>query len=256
MTLATFTRGNGRRDVLFLHGFLGSGRNLSSLSQRLVDLRPDLQVIVADLPGHGTSPSLMPPYTFHALADPVVDFVKASPRPCVIVGHSMGGRVALEAAASAPKQVDKVILLDIAPGPIGDRNEDLEAVAKALLAAPETAQNRAEMRDGLLAHGLSTALSDWLLMNLRSENGALTWRIDRRALKELGLATRGDDLWPTAERVAHKVVAAYGDRSRYVTKEDVARMESLGIRTHAFHSGHYLHVDAMEPLAQWLAEEI
>lgn len=257
MTLFTFTRGNGPHQVLFLHGFLGSGRNLSSLAQRLSELRPDLTITVADLPGHGASSPMTPPYALPSLVEPVRAFVQTLVPPVTIVGHSMGGRVAIEVAAALGKHVEQVIAIDIAPGPIGDRNEDLERVAKAMLAAPERAESRAQMKEGMLAMGLTSALADWLLMNLVNDGkGALVWRTDRDALVKFGVASRTDNLWPAAERIAHKLRVAYGTRSPFVTPEDVARIEALGAHVQAFESGHYVHVDALEALAEWLSQTI
>src|SRR6476619_7097698 len=113
MTLATFTKGTGPKRVLFLHGFLGSGRNLTSLAQRVSELRPDLTITIGDLPGHGTSPPMQPPYTLRALVEPTVHFIDTLGAPLAIVGHSMGGRVAIEAAVARPELVRQVILIDI-----------------------------------------------------------------------------------------------------------------------------------------------
>jgi pimeloyl-ACP methyl ester carboxylesterase len=255
--LATFTRGNGKKHVLFLHGFLGSGRNLTSLAQRLSELRPDLTITVGDLPGHGASPPMIPPYALPALVEPTVRSVDVLPAPLVIAGHSMGGRVAIEAAVARPARVAQVILIDIAPGPIGDRNKDLESVARALVAAPATAQSRGEMRDHLLATGLSNSLADWLLMNLVNDGaGTLRWRIDRAALLEFGKASRSDDLWADAEAVAAKLQVVYGSRSGFVTDDDRARLRAMGVAPHPLDAGHFVHVEALEPLAAWLGATI
>ena len=261
MTLAHFKRGEGSRTVLLLHGFLGSGRNLTSLAQRLSEARSDLTIISADLPGHGTSPPMQPPYDLRALVEPVVAFADALPAPLAIVGHSMGGRVGVEAANQRPDRVAQVLLLDIAPGPIGDRNTDLETVARALLAAPASFASRTEARAALMQHGLSAALADWLLMNLANVGGndgggRLVWRIDRQALVDFGKASRGDDLWPHAEAIAQKLALAYGRRSGFVTHADRARLAELGVETHALDAGHYLHVDALDALVAWLAARL
>ena len=130
-------------------------------------------------------------------------------------------------------------------------------MARALLSAPETARSRAEMRDVLLATGLPAHLCDWLLMNLVNDGtGTLRWRIDRQALVDFGKASRGDNLWDDAEAIAPKLSVIYGDRSGFVTADDLARLRSLSVTPHALPAGHFVHVDALEPLAALLASTI
>ncbi|HVQ77182.1 MAG TPA: alpha/beta fold hydrolase, partial [Candidatus Binatia bacterium] len=100
--------GAGPSPVLLLHGFLGSGRNLGGLARRLAAGDPGLSVITLDLTGHGSSPPL--PSGAHAapggadlamLAGDVLATADALGlrAPVPIVGHSLGGRVALRAAS-------------------------------------------------------------------------------------------------------------------------------------------------------------
>lgn len=266
--LNTSRRGNGRAPVLLLHGFLGSGRNLASLAQVLSEHDPSRCFILADMPGHGSSPALPEAPSFIALAEPVAALTAALAAefsaPCDVIGHSMGGRVGLWTLAHSAGSVGRVMMLDVAPGPIGDRNADLERVVLSMLAAPETTATRGEMKDALLGSGLRPALADWLIMNLhtvaRSDAGeTLGWRFDRQKLYALGLATRGDDLWPEAERAAHRLACIYGGRSPFVTAVDVARLEALGAHCQRLDdAGHFVHVDAFKELtlllSAWLAE--
>jgi esterase len=257
--LAFFERGDGEKPVLMLHGYLGSARNLGSLSQKLCEARPDLKLFVCDLPGHGGSAPLSSPPTFESLVGPIQRFVsdlaQRFGQPVAAVGHSMGGRVSLAVSQRAP--VSQVVLLDIAPGPIGDRNKDLEVLARALVEAPAVVNSRDEMRDHLLGVGLSRMLSDWLLMNLVGNGDTLVWRLDRDALVALGRATRDDDLWAAAENLGPQLSCAYGERSGFVHTEDVLRLTELGAKVVAIaNAGHFVHVEALEFLTQTLASLI
>ena len=79
---------------------------------------------------------MTPPYTLRALVEPTVHFVDTLPSPLVMVGHSMGGRVSIEAAVARPDHVAQVILIDIAPGPIGDRNKGSRRRGARLVVGP------------------------------------------------------------------------------------------------------------------------
>ncbi|WP_116200325.1 alpha/beta fold hydrolase [Amycolatopsis circi] len=84
--------GQGELPALLLHGLGATGAVWDGLTGLL-----DRRVLVPDLPGHGGSPQL-PEYTFEALAAAVADAFD-EPGPVAVVGHSLGGVVALELAS-------------------------------------------------------------------------------------------------------------------------------------------------------------
>jgi pimeloyl-ACP methyl ester carboxylesterase len=243
--LATFRRGSGSTPVLMLHGFLGSGRNLASLAQRLSETDPALSITVCDLLGHGASAKLPPVLTFAAVSAPVVSLLNSSPVPVVLIGHSLGGRVALHAAAACPSKVRGCILLDAAPGPVGDRGALLEQVTAVLLGAPATVQRREEMHIWLTSSGLTPALADWLCTNLRSEpGGSLGWRFDRAALAKLGRLSQGNDLWSEAVALGPRLALISGGASGFVQEQDRRRAHAGGSFSEVIAgAGHFLHVD-------------
>ncbi len=256
--ISFFERGGGEKPVLMLHGYLGTGRNLASLTQRLSEARPDLRFYVCDLPGHGASEPLDEAKSFRSLVEPVrrfsEDLRQRLGRPLAAVGHSMGGRVALSIAALEPEVIEAVTMIDIAPGPIGDRNTNLEHVARAYASAPVEASSRDDMRAHLMAAGLTRPLADWLLMTLRPEGERLVWRVDRAALIALGAATRSDDLWQEAQAVGQKLTCIYGETSSFIDDDDRARLRALGARVIGIaNAGHFVHVDALEALTTTLS---
>mmetsp|Transcript_20063 Transcript_20063/g.24721 ORF Transcript_20063/g.24721 Transcript_20063/m.24721 type:complete len:201 (+) Transcript_20063:54-656(+) len=100
---------NGRRTVIFLHGLLGSGKNLRNPAKKLTQSYPDdIAALLLDLRGHGNSnhdPNLrplQPPHTIHNCAFDIIQTMTTlgltgenhSPIGCV--GHSFGGRCALQ----------------------------------------------------------------------------------------------------------------------------------------------------------------
>jgi lipase len=95
---------DGQR-VVCLHGVTSHGRHFTKLAEAL----PDFHVLAPDLLGHGSSP-YEPPWDLEAHLDAIVETVGVA--PAVLVGHSFGGRLALELATRAPKLVPKLVLLD------------------------------------------------------------------------------------------------------------------------------------------------
>jgi pimeloyl-ACP methyl ester carboxylesterase len=254
--------------VVLLHGLLGSGRNLAALARRWSQLDPALRLVALDLTGHGTSPPLPPGADLVTLARDVVATLESLelPLPVRVVGHSLGGRVALKARALRPDAIDLVDLLDIAPGPVVLEGAESKVAMSHLLEAPAELPSREAARQWLIARSqradgsvqdgrLTLPLIEWLLMNLVNEGGVYRWRVARGALAELHDRVLGEDLWPTlAPRVAPHTRCVRGGLSRYVSSQDVQRFAAVGAPPVATlpEAGHFVHVDALEPLLQWL----
>jgi pimeloyl-ACP methyl ester carboxylesterase len=237
--------GDGPRPLALLHGFLGSGRNLATLARGLAAGAPAYAVYVFDLPGHGGSPPLPPDADLAALARALLASTRAlSPGPWTLVGHSLGGRVALQTAALEPSALARLTLLDISPSAAAPGGETATVVA-ALLGAPAEATSRALFRDWFAGAGLSAAVSDWLLLNLARDGDVLRWRIDRAALAALYPRINAADLWAAVESPrTYGVHAVRGGRSPYLPDADVRRLEAAGARVDTIEgAGHFLHVD-------------
>jgi len=251
--LAFTTRGNGGRAVVALHGFLGSARNLGAMIRAWTARDAAVRVLAPDLLGHGASPPMPEPPSLEALAAGVLRWLDELGEPRVdIVGHSLGGRVALAARARAPERIGRIELLDITPGPIPET--DTDRVLSVLLTAPD----RADARDPIVEHlrqgGLSAGLVRWLSMNLeRGPDGSIAWRIDRHRLADFHHRTRGESLWSWVEARPGGLRWLVGGRSPFVSADDVARLERLGIPIETIPAaGHFVHVDATDAVVDWL----
>jgi len=73
--------------------------------------RLGLRTLALDLPGFGCSPLVEGPLTPAALAEPVIEFVRTLERPPILMGMSLGGRVALEVALREPERVRGLVLV-------------------------------------------------------------------------------------------------------------------------------------------------
>lgn len=244
--LQFFARGDGPRSLLLLHGFIGSGRNLASLAARWSALNPTLRILVPDQLGHGASPALPEPPTLDALAAAARELLHAQHADdAVLVGHSLGGRVALRLAT---ERTPHVVLLDISPSPI-TLTDGLETVLTVLLAAPAAAASRREMHAFFTDRGVPTALADWALMNLIASPEGLQWRIDRDALRRLNDNASAQDLWPEARRLAPFLTSVRGANSQFVSEADVMKFAQLAVPVVTLAgAGHFLHVDQPQAL--------
>ncbi|MBX5480253.1 MAG: alpha/beta hydrolase [Myxococcaceae bacterium] len=258
MKLNAFVVGQGTRGTVLLHGFLGSGRNLRTLATRWAERDPSRIFLLPDLAGHGASPNVDDTTDLRSMGRDVIETARAAgfEGPLDLVGHSLGGRVALAAALAAPEEVAQVVLLDIGPGPIDGDTSESGRVLDVLIQAPALAAERRTLRQFLMDHGLSGALADWLMMNVEPKDGGYGWRFDRAALRTLHARVNREDLWPAlrSRPSTLSVSVIRGGRSPYVSHAEAKRMEQAGWRVFTLpEAGHYVHVDALEALLDRLA---
>jgi pimeloyl-ACP methyl ester carboxylesterase len=234
------------RAVVVLHGFLGSRRNVATLARRLGEHLPSLTVTALDLPGHGDGRPLPAGADLAALAHAVLEDARARglAEPLALVGHSLGGRVALRACLLQPSAIAHATLLDIGPSARESDGETADVVA-ALLAAPDAAPSREVFRAHFRTAGLAHDIVEWLLLSLEPASGGYRWRIDRAALASLRTRTAAEDLWPAIEGPRdYSLHCVRGALSGYVNDDDRGRLIAAGCPVDTVEgAGHFLHVE-------------
>jgi len=104
--------GVGRPPLVILHGLLGSSRNWQAVG---ADLAPGFHVFALDLRNHGRSPHA-DEMTYPAMVDDVLGWLDAQGLTRVtLMGHSLGGKVAMLLACRHPDRVERLVVVDIAP---------------------------------------------------------------------------------------------------------------------------------------------
>ncbi|MBK8589318.1 MAG: alpha/beta hydrolase [Sandaracinaceae bacterium] len=120
-TLAhTIVRAEGKtptRSLLFLHGILGTRANWRGIARRLVDERPELSVVLVDVRGHGDSLGMPGPSTIEQAARDLraLEAVLETPVRGAL-GHSFGGKVAMQYALDRADPLDTLFVIDSSPG--------------------------------------------------------------------------------------------------------------------------------------------
>jgi pimeloyl-ACP methyl ester carboxylesterase len=98
-------------DLVIAHGLYGSGRNWGVIGKRLADSR---RVLAVDMRNHGES-HWFETHGYHDLAADLAQVLEQQPRPCDVLGHSMGGKAAMVLALTRPELVNRLVVADIAP---------------------------------------------------------------------------------------------------------------------------------------------
>lgn len=165
--------------MVLLHGLFGSGANLGALAR---SLRESFLVYNPDLPNHGRSGWLDKPDLPH-MADALQDWMQSEGLAHAhFVGHSLGGKVAMQVALTSPDSVESLVVADIAPVAYPPRHD----VVFAALAAVEAAhcENREEAAEVMAGHIQDVRVIQFLLTSLqRGDTGSLAWRFDLRGIE-------------------------------------------------------------------------
>ena len=245
--LASTTYGDHGPRLVLLHGLFGQGRNFTGVARALAD---EARVTLLDLPDHGRSP-WSAEFSYEAMADRVAtDLAVVAPgERWGVVGHSMGGKVAMLAALRHPALVERLCVVDVPPATtdavsgFGTYVAALRAVDLASLADRATA-------DRVVATGVpDPSVRGFLLQNLRREGSGTQarWRW------QMNLDLLGDRLpaiagWPAGPFGTYEgpVLWLAGNDSAYVRPEDAPAMRALFPRVRLVRvkgAGHWVHAD-------------
>ena len=220
---------------MLLHGILGSSTNWRSFARRVSG-----EVVLADLRGHGRSPTPAGPHTVEACAcdlEPLGDFDR-------VVGHSFGGKVAL--LFGHLHGVEDVWVLDSPPGPLRAPSTEVGEVIRALRAVPQPLPDR-DLRRHL--PGFSRAITRWMTTNLRRTSEGLVWRFDLDCVEELLADYFQLDAWGL---VTPDTTLVRAGRSERWDDEDLSRFQAHPRRHVLEDAGHWVHVDDPAGLAALL----
>jgi pimeloyl-ACP methyl ester carboxylesterase len=225
--------------VVFLHGLLGAAQNFGAIQKALAATH---RVIAMDLRNHGASPHA-PTMSYAEMAADVAETLQAlRAAPAAIIGHSMGGKVAMTLALDHPDLVERLLVADIAP--VAYPAPSFLRYLAAMRAVPLTPGLTRREADAALADAVpQPPLRGFLLQNLLFNETPPRWRIALDAIVAEMPSIGG---WPDPPgRYDGQVLVLAGDASDYIKPEDHARFRALfpAAEFHAIRAGHWLHAD-------------
>ncbi|WP_017935530.1 alpha/beta fold hydrolase [Nocardioides sp. Iso805N] len=173
--LHTLQYGEGERAVVFLHGLFGQGRNWNTIGKALAT---DHRVTLVDLPNHGRS-AWTDRVDYVQMADTVATEVLAplaDEGPVALVGHSMGGKVAMMLALRHPDLVERLVVADMSPVDY-DSAREFVGYIDALRGLDLTViADRADADAALTAAVPTASVRSFLLQNLRRDGASWRWQ--------------------------------------------------------------------------------
>jgi len=243
--------------IAFLHGILGRGLNLRTIARRFVKARPKWSALLVDLRGHGRSPKGTPAPSIEAAARDVLGLSRHADLPVAsILGHSFGGKVALEAAGLGNnKSLDHVFTIDSVPGPREPLrgNDSALTVIDTIQSLPPTFPSKTDFIGALISAGLARTLAEWLAGSVETEATRVRFALNLDEIRGLVLDYFARDLWPVVEHPrkglkVHLLIAADSDSYSSADRDRAMRIARANNQVTAdiLPGGHWLHVDNPE----------
>lgn len=226
--------------LLIVHGLFGSGRNWGVIARRLAE---DRRVLTPDMRNHGDS-FRAPVHDYPAMAADLAEVIEAHGGRADVVGHSMGGKAAMQLALTRPDLVGRLVIADIAPVAYSHTQTPL---IDAMAALPLDGLTSRRDADAALAPAVPDAGTRAFLLqslDLRAEGGP-RWKLNLPVLKAEMDRIIG---WPgTAGRFDGPTLVLSGGASSYVQPAHRPLFDALfpAARHVALPGvGHWLHAEA------------
>ncbi|XP_047635825.1 protein ABHD11 [Phacochoerus africanus] len=176
-----------RPPLVFLHGLFGSKTNFSSIAKALAQ-QTGRRVLTVDARNHGDS-AHSPDMSYEAMSQDLQDLLpQLGLVPCVLIGHSMGGRTAMLLALQRPELVERLIAVDISPveSTSSSNFPNYIAAMKAIDLPNEASLSSARKlaSEKLSSVIQSISVRQFLLTNLVEVDGHFVWRVNLDALSQ------------------------------------------------------------------------
>lgn len=244
-----FSREFGAGDpVLILHGLFGFSDNWQTIAKGLADT---YLVVTPDLRNHGRSPHLSR-HSYPEMAEDLKVFMEEKWMfHAMVIGHSMGGKVAMQFALTHPDMVEKLVVIDMEPGPADDNHSD---IIDALLGLDLSTMTERSQAEAYLAERIPDfGTRQFLLKNItREEDGSFTWKMNLPVLwkhyKDILAPVSGDPF-------EKPTLFIRGSRSNYIKDSDWPHTQSLFPNAQLVtiqDAGHWVHADKPKELLEVL----
>ena len=225
--------------VIILHGLFGFSDNWQTIAKGLSDHH---LVVTPDLRNHGRSPHLSS-HSYPEMADDLKGFMETHWMfSANLVGHSMGGKVAMQLALSYPDMVERLVVVDIDPDQAEDNHS---SIFRALLGMDLSKMATRTAAEAYLSeHIQDYGTMQFLLKNItRTEKGTYAWKMNLPVLWQ----HYQDILAPVSGDPFQKpTLFIRGSKSDYIKPEKSALIKTLFPQAEIVTiegAGHWVHAD-------------
>lgn len=227
--------------LIILHGLFGQSDNWNTLAKQFSE--NGFEVFIVDLRNHGLSPHSND-WNYKVMSEDVLELMNENNlQNVVLLGHSMGGKVAMQFAIDNASFLDKLIVVDISPKyyPLHHQSvlEALQAIDFNFI------KTRREAEEVLNKYISDFGTKQFLLKNIYwKEDGQLAWRFNLsvivKNIENVGEAT------PTEKSCDIPTLFIRGEKSNYILDTDINLIQDIFPRSMLetiFNAGHWVHAE-------------
>ena len=231
------------KTLFIFHGLYGRGKNWKTFSKKLSSKENHI-VVTVDLRNHGGNEFEEDISYVLMMKDIIKLFDYLGVQNTNLLGHSMGGKLAMVIALLEPKYVNKVIVADISP--IDYQNNNDQIINALLDINLNLIRNRNEAEEFLSKYIEQKFLRSFLLQNLELVDGKYKWSINLKAIKKSLKDLRNFPTLKNINKFDKQVLCIYGGNSNYVEEEHFKIFKEFFSNIY-FHeiknADHFLHIE-------------
>ncbi|GAA5905955.1 hypothetical protein JCM5296_001300 [Sporobolomyces johnsonii] len=247
---------SSKAPLVVLHGLYGSKQNWRSLAKGMA-AKLGREVFTLDLRNHGLSPHVRE-CGYEDLAADVKAFIEEERRldDCIVVGHSMGGKVAMTLALGGCDALSRLVVVDIAPG-IGKISPEFRAYLDAMNEIEAAAVHSRKEADLILQKTEpDLGVRQFLLTNLDRASPSAPYKF-RLPLSFLGNAIDEIGHFPYApgEKVFDKPsLFLKGSKSKYINSRNIPTIKQFfpNSQLETLETGHWVHAEKPKEFVELL----
>jgi esterase len=239
--------------VIILHGLFGQSDNWVTIGRRIAD---QFHVYIPDQRNHGQSLHTSV-HSFPAMADDLTEFIEEHQiENPILIGHSMGGKVAMTCALENPGKVMKLVVIDISPRKYPERITHTQVISEMMRIDLENIVTRTEVEKILDSRVSDTRIKMFILKNLYYKiHGKLAWRLNLEAINQnMDLLFDGIS---SDNQYTGQSLFIRGGKSDYILDSDIPLIKSMfpkAVVKTISGASHWVHADAPEELCYLLSD--
>lgn len=226
--------------VIILHGLFGSLDNWMTLAKKWSE---NYQLWLVDQRNHGQSPH-SDSFNYQLMAEDLKEFIgEHQINNPIILGHSMGGKTAMEFAVNFPNLLKKLIVVDIAPINYEVHHYDIISALESINLNKITSRGQAD--EQLSKRIDEQGIRQFLLKNLyRKSKDTFAWRFNLEVIKEQIIPISA---WNISEKQFEKsTLFIKGENSNYIQMNHAAEISKRFPQYHLElieDAGHWVHAE-------------